>query len=311
MLTVTNSGGFGGFGATPAELGQVPALAATGQSLADSETRLRNSFGRLLLVLEALQTANKTVPPAFTALMQKFNVAQQAYTEAANFWLIARAGTDKAQLPDPASVPQEVPKFDLPANGFGAALRPSAVGIIYGDWGNTRRVALGEYMPYHYANGFGAFPIVAIFIIALVAITGAVIISVFGKSQAAADIAANQAATAKALARQAEVESDERALSNIINTCVGQSTDPTRRFECTELALQKFPDVQAGRPSGDVPGTTKSSVFAVIGVIAVLSVAGTAGYLLFRRRKHAQAALPRAYARSSAASHDGDDDETT
>jgi flagellar basal body-associated protein FliL len=296
-----------GFGQTPTPSDtQVSAVTATGQSLSDAETRLRNSFGRLFLVLDTFDKAKKKLPPEFVTLMEKFNTAQAAYTEAANFWLIARAGTDKAQLPDPNNEPQEVPKFDIPASSAGlfgapAKIAPSSVGIIYGAWGKTKRATLGEYGAYHYTAGLGvAFIPVAIFVIALVAITGAVIISVFGKSQAAADIAANQAATAKALARQAEVESDERALTNIINACVGKSDDPAVRQQCTETALDKFPGVQAGRPDTKVPGARGRSIFAIIGVITVLGLVGTGGYFIYRRYKR-RTALPEARVRSRAA----------
>lgn len=313
MLIASYDAGFGaGFGQTTPSDAQVSAVTSTGQSLSDAETRLRNSFGRLFLVLDTFDKAKQKLPPEFVALMTKFNVAQAAYTEAANFWLIARAGTAKDQLPDPNNEPQEVPKFDIPASSglgfFGAAAKitPSSVGIIYGPWGKTRRATLGEYAAYHYTYGLGVpFIPVAIFVIALVAITGAVIISVFGKSQAAADIAANQASTAKALARQAEVEADERTLSNLINACVGKSDDPNVRLKCTTDVLEKFPGVQAGRPDTKVPGARGRSIFTIIGVLTVLGLAGTAGYFLYRRQKQ-RGALPEARARSRAAfaSHD-------
>jgi LPXTG-motif cell wall-anchored protein len=297
MLTVTTSGGFG----QPAPLqAQIPALTASGQALASAETSLRNTFGRYVFILTAFKDAGKPVPEALKLMLQRYNEAQLAYTEAANFWLIARAGTPRDQLPDPDKEPESVPAFDsadLAGNGFGGTLNPGSIGLIVGPVGKTHRIPLGQYAAYNAyanANGLGLTFLVAIFIIALVAITASVIISVFGKSQAAADIAANQAATAKALARQAEVESDERALKNLLDTCIGANgNDADVRFKCAELVLNKFPDVQKSRPDTSVPGTTKSGIFTVIGVIAVLSVAGTAGYLLYRRRKHHEPQLAR------------------
>jgi LPXTG-motif cell wall-anchored protein len=290
MLTVTTSGGFG---QSAADQALIPGLITRGQSLATAETSLRNTFGRYFLILTAFKDAGKQAPEALKSMMRRYNTAQVAYTEAANFWLIARAGTPRDQLPDPDKEPETVPAFDpadLATNGFGGStFNPGSIGIIFGPVGKTQRVSLGEYAPYHYVSGNGlgiGFIPVAIFVILAMAITGWVITSLFGKSQAAADIAANQAATAKALARQAEVESDERTLQNLLAACIGTNVnDADIRFKCAQIALEKLPDIQAGRPDTNVPGTTKSNVFTVIGILAVLGVAGTAGYLLYRRRK--------------------------
>jgi len=310
MLIATTSAGFG----APPEQAQLPSLTARGQSLAVAETSLRNSFGRYVFILTAFKDAGKPAPAALKSMLQRYNAAQVAYTEAANFWLIARAGVPRDQLPDPDAVPESVPAFDpsdLAANGFGSTFNPGAIRLIVGPVGKPRRITLGEYAPYYYANGLGLPPVlVAIFIISVVAITGAVIISVFGKTQAAADIAANQAATAAALARQAEVESDERTLKGLLDSCIGANSDDADvRFKCAELALNKFPDVQAGRPSTNVPGTSNRSIFTVIGVLAVLGVAGTAGYYLYRNQRGGSSRLPRAYARTHTSSSESDESE--
>lgn len=303
------------FGATPTTV-QEANLTGTGQTLAEVETGLRNSFGRLASLLDLYAQNKQKAPAAFATLLEQFNTAQTAYEEAANFWLIARANTPRDQLPDPDKQPETVPKFDLTAvqfaTGFAGAptFNPANVGIVYGPWGATRRGTLTDYaahasMRNAWGDGLGIPVVVVIFVIALVAITGAVLIAIFGKTQAAADIAANQAATAKAQARLAEVESNERTLSNLVKACIGPATDADTRLKCTTAVLTGFPEIQKGLPSGEVPGTSSRSILAIIGVLTIIGGVAGVGYMIYRRRKatSAASALPRALAYS-----DDDDD---
>jgi hypothetical protein len=309
MLVASTNSQFGD--ATPSTV-QMSRVASTGQQLAEVEVRLRNSFGRLAVALSAYERTKTKAPSQFISLLERFNVAQSAYEEAANFWLIARADTPRDQLPDPDRVPEKVPKFDLSklsqglaSWGLSTGVDVSKIGVIYGPWYQPKRTNLSGYWADQAANGNNGLGVITIpvmiFVIALVAITGAVLISIFGKSQAAASIAANEAATAKAQARLAEVESDERMMSALVAQCLGRNPSDEQRVKCTTDVMERFPGLQQGRPDTSTPQPSDSSIgfFATVGILTVLGAAGTAGYFLYRRRqRQGFAELPSARARS-------------
>jgi hypothetical protein len=303
MFVIQLAQSFGQLGQLGQTNPQFTRVSDSGLRLQQQETTLRATFTQLVPDFVTLADANQDIPTELLTLMQKYNRAVANYMEGARLFLVARQGV-LTQLPADLQKQQPIaiPTFDVPASGFGfgfgaVGIPARALRIKHGIVGSEITTPLSGYMQFGYAydlncasggisnhGNLGADPLTIIFFVVLgLAVIGLVIKEIIDSIKSDV-VTANNSVIKQSDNRVTEVKTDLDLYVSTRDACIKGSDDANVRLACIKETNEALKAFKEGRPGVTKP-VLGTGALSIIGIVTILGVAGTVGFLIWRRRQ--------------------------
>lgn len=265
-----------------------PATLTQGGILADAEGKLRNAFN-------AIGRVSLRGGGVDGRLIAEYQHARAAFADAVQVWRTAHNQTPVGERNDPNEVMQLPPEIGVGTAGFGAASPSSTfvplsqIMVKYGPPGQERTAGLGAVLqdPYFmYAQqGLGIGPLGFVLLTVLIVGATVAIVSALISDSDKAVIARQDAIRAQALA--GAIDRAMQSMESMQVACMGSSTDPAVRDQCTKAATQAVLDsiglIQSSPGFQPTAPDSGPSGWMILGGVAILAALGVAGVFVYRR----------------------------